>query len=63
MEGTIKRLKEGFGFIRGTDGVERFFHRSVLENESFPNLVEGQAVTFEPDRGEKGPRAVNVRVV
>ena len=29
MDGVIKKLMadKGFGFIRGTDGVERFFHR------------------------------------
>lgn len=62
MEGTIKKLMEGFGFVRGDDGIERFFHRSAVKNESFPNLVEGQAVEFEHEKGPKGPRAVNVFV-
>jgi cold shock protein len=62
--GTIKRLvrERGFGFIQGNDGVELFFHRSALQKEGFDTLAEGQAVEFDVERGEKGPRAANVRV-
>ena len=63
MQGTIKRVirDRGFGFIRSTDGQEVFFHRSGLQNLSFDALKEGEGVEFEMERGEKGPRAVNVR--
>jgi cold shock protein len=64
MTGTIKRLvsDKGFGFILGTDKVERFFHRSALQGgTTFESLSEGVAVTFDEERGDKGPRAVNVR--
>ncbi len=62
--GTIKRLvrERGFGFIQGHDGVELFFHRSALQGEAFDTLTEGQAVEFDAERGDKGPRAANVRV-
>jgi cold shock protein len=63
MEGTIKRLirDRGFGFIRSEDGQEVFFHRSALQGLDFDGLREGERVTFELERGNKGPRAVNVR--
>ena len=63
MQGTIKRLvrDRGFGFIRSADGQEVFFHRTSLQNLSFEGLREGENVEFEVERGEKGPRAVNVR--
>jgi CspA family cold shock protein len=63
MQGTIKRLirDRGFGFIRSEDGQEVFFHRSALESVDFDGLREGEKVTFELERGSKGPRAVNVR--
>jgi len=63
MQGTIKRVirDRGFGFIRSTEGQEVFFHRSGLQNLSFDALKEGDGVEFEMERGEKGPRAVNVR--
>jgi len=63
MSGTIKRVirDRGFGFIRSADGQEVFFHRSVLQGLSFDAVKEGESVEFDMERGEKGPRAVNVR--
>jgi len=62
--GTIKRLTDkGFGFIAANDGTEYFFHQSACRDTRFDELREGQAVTFEPGQGPKGPRAENVRVV
>ncbi len=63
MQGTIKRVirDRGFGFIRAADGQEIFFHRSALQNLNFESLREGDNVEFELERGEKGPRAANVR--
>lgn len=62
--GTVKRLVKtrGFGFIVGPDGTELFFHRSALPGMGFDQLEEGQAVEFDTEQGEKGPRAANVRV-
>ena len=63
MEGTIKKIvrDRGFGFISAQNGQEVFFHRSSLQQLDFDNLREGQSVEFELERGEKGPRASNVR--
>jgi CspA family cold shock protein len=62
--GTIKRLvrERGFGFIQGNDGVELFFHKSALQGGAFDALAEGQAVEFDVEKGDKGPRAANMRV-
>ncbi len=62
--GTIKKLirDRGFGFITAQDGAEVFFHRNAVQGAAFDSLTEGQAVTFDTERGEKGPRAANVRV-
>jgi CspA family cold shock protein len=62
--GTIKRLvrERGFGFIQGSDGVELFFHKSALQAGAFDALTEGQAVEFDVEKGDKGPRAANMRV-
>jgi CspA family cold shock protein len=63
MQGTIKRVirDRGFGFIRTTEGQEVFFHRSTLQQLNFDGLKEGEAVEFEIENGEKGPRAKSVR--
>jgi CspA family cold shock protein len=65
MQGTIKRIirDRGFGFIRSTDGQEIFFHRSTLQQMNFDAIKEGEMVEFEVERGDKGPRAANVRPV
>lgn len=65
MQGTIKRVirDRGFGFIRSAEGQEVFFHRSGLQGLNFDSLKEGDNVEFELERGEKGPRAINVRAV
>jgi CspA family cold shock protein len=62
--GTVKKLvrERGFGFIQGSDGVELFFHRSALLGQGFDTLVEGQAVEFDVERGDKGPRAAHLKV-
>lgn len=62
-EGTIKRLTEkGFGFINTGGDKDLFFHHSSVEGVSFDDLREGQRVTFTEGRGEKGPRAENVKL-
>jgi len=61
--GKIKRLMRdrGFGFIRGADGKEVFFHQSSLTDLTFDSLSEGQEVEFEVEQSPKGPRAGKVR--
>lgn len=62
MRGTIKKInaEKGFGFIRGEDGKDYFFHRSALRNVRVDDLYEGQGVTFEDGIGDKGLRAEGV---
>jgi CspA family cold shock protein len=64
MNGVIKRLTDkGFGFItpEGEGEKDLFFHSSGLVDVQFDDLREGDAVSFETEQSEKGPRAVNVR--
>jgi CspA family cold shock protein len=63
--GTIARLllEKGFGFIRDENGVEYFFHRSVVRCVTFELLREGQHVEFQPEESAKGPRAAYVRPI
>ena len=65
-QGTIKKLvaDRGFGFISG-DGTDIFFHLSSLQEASFEELQEGQAVEYEAEEqaGGKGPRATSVKIV
>lgn len=63
MTGIIKRLTDkGFGFI-AQEGEEKdlFFHSSELVDVMYDDLREGDAVTFDTEDSEKGPRATNVQ--
>ena len=65
MTGTIKKMitDKGFGFITG-EGLEKdlFFHSSSLVGITFPELKEGDTVTFEKAESPKGLNAVNVQL-
>lgn len=61
--GTVKWFNEskGFGFIAPAEGGEDVFvHFSAIVGDGFRTLVEGQAVTFEIQKGPKGLQAANV---
>ncbi len=60
MKGTVKFFNEmkGFGFIQGDDGKEYFVHMTGL-NEGV-KLNENDPVSFDPEEGDRGPKAVNV---
>lgn len=62
QRGRVNRLKNdrGFGFIRGGDGRDVFFHRSSVADDGFDDLREGQEVTYEFEDSPKGPRANQV---
>jgi len=67
MKGIISGTNEkGFGFIT-PDGMEDnksnnvFFHSSALDGVVFEDLKKGDAVTYETESSDKGPRAVGVK--
>jgi len=63
--GRIKKLvrDRGFGFISDTDGREVFFHQSGLVDITFDALKEDENVEFDVEQSDKGPRAINVKIV
>ena len=65
VKGRIKKLvpERGFGFVRGDDGKEVFFHRSGLGGADYDSLSEGDVVEYVVQEGPRGPRAENVRSV
>ncbi len=64
MKGTIKVLKNGFGFIKSEETEnDTFFHLSGLKNVEFDELKEGDTVTFEIGEGNNGKtQAINVEL-
>lgn len=52
---------KGYGFIAQDDGGDDVFvHFRAIQGDGFRTLVEGQAVTFDIEAGQKGPQAINV---
>ncbi|MBS3083856.1 cold shock domain-containing protein [Candidatus Pacearchaeota archaeon] len=60
MKGKIKFFNEikGFGFVTGEDGKDYFVHSTSLVGTT--SLAKDDAVTFEIEQGDKGPKAVKV---
>lgn len=63
--GTVKWFnnQKGYGFISDEEGNDIFVHYSGINSNGFKSLEEGQAVEFEVTQGEKGPQAIEVRVI
>lgn len=61
--GVVRKMKEGFGFIAGNDGIDYFFHWTALQKTSvkFAELEIGDRVEFTRIEAPKGPRAIEVR--
>jgi CspA family cold shock protein len=62
-EGRVKWFndKKGYGFIETKDQGDVFVHYSAIASEGFRSLSEGDHVSFDVERGPKGPQAVNVK--
>lgn len=63
--GTVKwfNSQKGYGFIQPEDGSKDVFvHISAVERSGIGNLIEGQRVSFEVERGNQGKTsAVNLQ--
>ena len=56
-EGTVKCFngQKGYGFIQPSDGAQDVFvHISAVERAGLSGLNEGQKVSFDLERGQRG---------
>ena len=63
MKGTIKWYNnmKGYGFIEGEDGKDIFVHRTAIPLGI--GLDEGDQVEYEIEKSERGPKAMNVKML
>jgi CspA family cold shock protein len=63
--GSVKWFNDdkGFGFITPDDqSKDLFVHHSAIAGDGFKSLTEGAKVSYDAEAGDKGPKAVNVRL-
>jgi len=61
-KGTVKWFNgaKGYGFIQRSTGEDVFVHFSVIQENGYRTLNEGEVVEFELLKGPKGLQAANV---
>jgi CspA family cold shock protein len=65
VEGRVKWFNDqkGYGFIEADGGNDVFVHHSSIEGAGFKSLSEGDRVSFEVEKGAKGPSATKVQKI
>lgn len=66
LTGTVKwfNAEKGYGFIsQDAGGDDVFVHFRAIVSEGYKTLNEGQKVSFEVERGQKGLQATNVEAL
>jgi len=65
VKGKVKWFNDqkGFGFIASEAGGDIFVHFSAIKMNGHKTLAEGEAVEFDVEKSDKGPKASNVMVV
>ena len=64
--GTVKWFNDakGYGFIAPEDGgKDLFVHHTSIAGDGFKSLSENARVEFESREGQKGPEAIDVKLV
>jgi CspA family cold shock protein len=64
--GTVKWFKDekGYGFITPDEaGDDLFVHHTAIQGSGFKSLAEGAKVSYEAERGPKGPSAATVQTL
>ena len=66
MQGKVKwfNAEKGFGFIVSEEtGKDIFVHYSVIVQDGYKTLAEGDLVSYEIKATERGEQAVNVKKI
>lgn len=65
MKGSVKMFNKdkGYGFITTEDGKDVFFHYSELVMDNYKIAAPGEAVEFEVEETDRGPRATKIKKI
>jgi cold shock CspA family protein len=64
LRGRLQNVKDGYGFITPINGgMNIFFHYSQIQNADFNQLKPGDTVEYDQGQNERGPIALNIRVI
>ncbi len=66
QNGTVLRFNKikGYGFIKPDEGdKEVFVHFSQVEMAGYKELKEGQRISFQLEKGERGDFATKVEII
>ena len=64
IRGTVDSFKGTYGFIKpASGGLNVFVHQSNLEMQGFRQLFKGDVVEFEYESGDRGIKAVRVKLI
>lgn len=54
---------KGYGFISSDEGKDLFVHYTAIDSDGYRTLEEGQRVSFEVVRGDRGEQAAKVSLI
>lgn len=65
MEGKVKfySAERGWGFITKDNGEDLFFHYSSIMGNEDKTIREGERVSFDEGRNDKGKVATNIMII
>ena len=56
--------EKDFGFITPDEGSKDLVvHHTSIQADGYRSLAEGARVEYESEQGDKGPKAINVRLI
>lgn len=64
-QGTVKwfNSEKGYGFIQCDKGGDVFVHYKAIQTDGYKSLSEGDRVSFNVVKGQKGNQAEDVIVI
>ena len=62
VTGKVKwfNAEKGYGFITTDEGKDVFVHYYAIQTDGFKTLDDGEAVSFEVVKSDRGEQAANV---